>query len=299
MAQIAAGKSRQPDLPILREVAALRRQVAAWRHAGETVGLVPTMGALHEGHLALAHRARRECNRIVATLFVNPLQFNATDDFRSYPRDEADDHAMLASAGVDLLFAPPVDEVYPPGFDTSVSVGALARPLCGATRPGHFQGVATVVTKLLLLTLPDRAFFGEKDYQQLLVIRRLALDLNFPVEIVGVPTVREPDGLAMSSRNRHLSPDERATASIIPRLLASLADDIAQGGDIAEALISGRTALFEAGIDRVDYLDCCDGATLEPVRTLEALRGRQPGARLFVACHVGKTRLIDNLAVQG
>ncbi|MDZ4735246.1 MAG: pantoate--beta-alanine ligase [Rhodospirillaceae bacterium] len=291
MALHVAGKADLPALPIQRSVAELRRQVADWRRAGETIGLVPTMGALHDGHLALAHRARRDCTRIIASLFVNPLQFNATDDFRSYPRDEADDHRMLASAGVDLLFAPPVDEVYPPGFDTSVSVGALARPLCGATRPGHFQGVATVVTKLLLLTLPDYAFFGEKDYQQLLVIHRLALDLNFPVEIVGVPTVREQDGLAMSSRNRHLSPTERATASIIPRLLGNLADDIARGGDIAEALISGRTALFEAGIDRVDYLDCCDGATLEPVRVLK------PGARLFVACYVGKTRLIDNLAI--
>ncbi|MEX0809130.1 MAG: pantoate--beta-alanine ligase [Dongiaceae bacterium] len=291
MALNVVGKAGLPALPIQRSVAELRRQVAEWRRAGETIGLVPTMGALHDGHLALAHRARRDCTRIIASLFVNPLQFNATDDFRLYPRDEADDHRMLASAGVDLLFAPSVDEVYPPGFDTRVAVGALARPLCGATRPGHFQGVATVVTKLLLLTLPDYAFFGEKDYQQLLVIRRLALDLNFPVEIVGVPTVREPDGLAMSSRNRHLSPAERETASIIPRLLENLADDIAGGGDIAEALISGRTALFEAGIDRVDYLECSDGATLEPVRTLK------PGARLLVACYVGKTRLIDNLKI--
>ncbi len=276
------------DLPVIRTIAALRRQVADWRRAGETIGIVPTMGALHRGHVTLVDRARRDCKRTIATLFVNPLQFNATNDFRSYPREEEADRRMFAAAGVDLLFAPTVDEVYPPGFDTSVSVGALARPLCGATRPGHFQGVATVVTKLLLITQPDRAYFGEKDYQQLLVIRRLATDLNIPVEIVGVPTVREPDGLAMSSRNRHLGPEQRRIAGTIPRLLKSLADDIAAGGDIVEALISGRTALFEAGIERLDYLDCCDGETLEPVRTLVS------GARLFVAAFVGKIRLIDN-----
>jgi len=281
----------RPDataLPAIRTVAGLRQQVADWRRAGETIGIVPTMGALHRGHLSLVDRARQDCRRTVATLFVNPLQFNATDDFKSYPREEEADRRLFASAGVDLLFAPTVDEVYPAGFDTSVSVGALARPLCGATRPGHFQGVATVVAKLLLIAQPDRAYFGEKDYQQLLVIRRLAADLNIPVEIVGVPTVREPDGLAMSSRNRHLSPEQRRVAGTIPRLLRSLADDIAAGGDIAEALISGRTALFEAGIERLDYLECADGETLEPVRTLV------PGARLFVAAFVGKTRLIDN-----
>ena len=276
------------ELPVIRTIAALRKQVADWRNAGETIGIVPTMGALHRGHITLVDRAREQCSRTIATLFVNPLQFNATDDFKSYPREEEADRRMFAEAGVDLLFAPTVDEVYPKGFDTSVSVGALARPLCGATRPGHFQGVATVVTKLLLITQPDRAYFGEKDYQQLMVIRRLALDLNIPVEIIGVPTVREPDGLAMSSRNRHLSPEQRRIAGTIPRLLKSLADDIAAGGDIAEALISGRTALFEAGIERLDYLECSDGETLEPVRTLV------PGARLFVAAFVGKTRLIDN-----
>lgn len=280
-------------LPVIRDVVSLRRQVAEWRRAGEIIGIVPTMGALHDGHLVLVEHARRSCTRTIATLFVNPLQFNATDDFKSYPRDEEADRRMFASAGVDVLFAPAVDEVYPAGFDTSVTVGALARPLCGATRPGHFQGVATVVTKLLMLTLPDYAYFGEKDYQQLLVIRRLVADLNMPVRIAGVPTVREPDGLAMSSRNRHLSPDERRIAGTIPRLLASLADDIAAGGDIAEALISGRTALFEAGIDRLDYLECGDGETLEPVRT------RVAGSRLFVAAFVGKTRLIDNWQIPG
>jgi pantoate--beta-alanine ligase len=285
---LAPPESDATTLPVIRTVAGLRRQVAGWRAAGETIGIVPTMGALHEGHIALVARSRAECRRTIATLFVNPLQFNATDDFKSYPREEAADRRMFAGAGVDLLFAPTVEEVYPSGFDTSVSVGALARTLCGATRPGHFQGVATVVTKLLLITLPDRAYFGEKDYQQLRVIERLALDLSIPVGIVGVPTVREPDGLAMSSRNRHLTQEQRAIAGTIPRLLKSLADDIAAGGDIAEALISGRTALFEAGIERLDYLDCCDGSTLEPVRT------KLPGARLFVAAFVGKTRLIDN-----
>jgi len=187
-------------LPVVRTVAGLRRQVGDWRRTGETIGIVPTMGALHRGHVALVDRARQDCRRTIATLFVNPLQFNATDDFKSYPREEEADRRMFASAGVDLLFAPTVDEVYPAGFDTSVSVGALARPLCGATRPGHFQGVATVVTKLLLITQPDRAYFGEKDYQQLLVIRRLAADLNIPVEIVGCPTVREADVIYQKGR---------------------------------------------------------------------------------------------------
>lgn len=280
--------SSEPELPIVRTIAELRQQVSDWRRSGMIIGIVPTMGALHDGHLALVTRSISECGRTIATLFVNPLQFNATDDFKSYPRTETVDHRMFAAAGVDLLFAPPVDEVYPVGFDTSVTVGALARPLCGATRPGHFQGVATVVTKLLMITQPDRAYFGEKDYQQLLVIKRLTADLNIPCDIRGIPTVREPDGLAMSSRNRHLSTAEREIAGTIPRIMQSLVEDIAAGGDIAEALISGRTALFEAGIERLDYLECCDGETLAPLRKLV------PGARLFVAAYVNKVRLIDN-----
>lgn len=268
----------------------LRAAVAAWRRDGERVAFVPTMGNLHAGHLRLVETARRHAERVVASIFVNPLQFGAGEDFAAYPRTLAEDQAKLAAGGCDLLFAPSDAEVYPQGREgvTYVEVPGLSDILCGAFRPGHFRGVATVVCKLFNMVQPEVALFGEKDYQQLLVIRRLAADLNIPVEIVGVPTVREPDGLAMSSRNRHLSPEQRQIAGTIPRLLQSLADDIAAGGDIAEALISGRTALFEAGIERLDYLECADGETLEPVRT------KVPGARLFVAAFVGKTRLIDN-----
>lgn len=276
---------------MLREVAALRRQVAAWRHAGETIGIVPTMGALHEGHLSLVRAARQHCRHIVATLFVNPLQFNATDDFKSYPRDEEADRRMFASAGVDLLFAPPVGEVYPAGFDTSVTVGALSRPLCGATRPGHFQGVATVVSKLLMITQPDRGYFGEKDYQQLLVIKRMNADLGLPIEILGVPTVREKDGLALSSRNAYLSEAERGTAPTLHRVLKETAASIRKGAPVGPTLVRGRRTIKAAGF-KLDYLEA------RHAKTLAQVTSRKDGPiRLLVAARIGGTRLIDNLAV--
>jgi len=268
------------SLPIARTVADLRARIAAWRRAGETVALVPTMGALHAGHLSLVAIARAEARRTVASLFVNPTQFGPNEDLARYPRREAEDAALLADAGADLLYAPTLDAMYPRGFATAVAVKDLTDVLCGPFRPGHFQGVATVVTKLLLQALPDAAVFGEKDWQQLQVIRRLAADLDIPVRIVGAPTVREADGLAMSSRNQHLSEDERRVASTLNRVLR----DVAAGGGAGAA----RQALLAAGFARVDYVEVRDAETLG-----EPSAGRP--ARVFGAAWLGTTRLIDNV----
>ncbi len=284
-------RQTQSRLATLRRAEAVRGQVMAWRRAGETVGLVPTMGALHAGHLALVARARAECDRVVATLFVNPKQFNDAADLDSYPVDEADDAARFAEAGVDLLFAPAVSEMYPDGFATAVSVAGLTDCLCGATRPGHFDGVATVVAKLFNQAPADRAYFGEKDYQQLLVVRRMARDLDLPIHIVTVPTVREADGLALSSRNRGLTSDQRRVAARLYATLAALAATLADGRLAAPELTRGRDDLARAGFDRVDYLDLRDGATLA------ALDRAAPGARLFAAAELGDIRLIDNISL--
>jgi len=295
---LQARRSR-PKLAILRGAEAVRGQVMAWRGAGETVGLVPTMGALHAGHLALVARARAECDRVVATLFVNPKQFNDPDDLDSYPADEADDAAGFARAGVDLMFAPPVSEMYPDGFATAVSVAGLTDCLCGATRPGHFDGVSTVVAKLFNQVPADRAYFGEKDYQQLLVVRRMARDLDLAIHIVTVPTVREADGLALSSRNRGLTPAQRTIAPRLYETLVALAADLAGAPGAAPGaakaagpeLARGRDDLARAGFERIYYLDLRDGETL-------AARDRAaPGARLFAAARLGDIRLIDNIAV--
>src|SRR5437763_3688893 len=219
------------DIAVARTVAALRQAVAGWRGRQERVGLVPTMGALHRGHLALVEAARRDCQRVVGSLFVNPKQFGPREDVTAYPRDEAADLAKFRQGGVDLVFAPTVAEMYPGGFATTVQVGGIGDALEGAHRPGHFDGVATVVAKLLLQCLPDAAFFGEKDYQQLLVVRRLVDDLDIPVRIEGVPTVREADGLALSSRNAYLSPDERRTAPLLHRVLRDTAAVLARQPD--------------------------------------------------------------------
>jgi pantoate--beta-alanine ligase len=276
-------------LPVVRTVAALRRRVDAWRRAGESVALVPTMGALHAGHLALVGRGRALARRAVASIFVNPTQFAPQEDFSRYPRDEAGDAAKLAEAQCDLLYAPDVAEMYPHGFATTITAGTVAEGLCGRFRPGHFAGVATVVAKLLLQSGADIACFGEKDYQQLQVIRRVARDLDIPVRIEGVATVREPDGLALSSRNRYLSPAERAVAPALQRMLVASVRRIAEGADIAETLAAGRGALGEAGFTRIDYLEACDAETLAPLA-----RADRPG-RLLAAAWLGRTRLIDNL----
>ena len=282
----------QPPLPTVRTVADLRAQVRAWRAAGQAVALVPTMGALHDGHLTLVRRARELAGRVVASVFVNPTQFGPTEDFGRYPRDEAGDAAKLASAGCDLLFAPDVAEMYPAGFATSVDVGPVARPLEGVHRPGHFQGVATVVAKLLLQALPDVACFGEKDYQQLQVIRRLVADLDIPVRIEGVPTIRGADGLALSSRNRYLSADERANAVTVSRVLRTLAERLSDGTrPVAPEIARGEEALRAAGFSRIDYVAVVDAATLEPLERVD-----RP-ARALIAAVLGTTRLIDNMAL--
>jgi pantoate--beta-alanine ligase len=279
------------DLTIVRRVADLRVHIAAWRKSGAEVGLVPTMGALHDGHLSLVRRAKAENARVVATIFVNPTQFGPNEDLSAYPRDEAGDAAKLAEGGCDLLFAPEVGEMYPPGFATSVAVGGLTQHLCGAARPGHFGGVATIVSKLLLQALPDRAYFGEKDFQQLQVIRRLTLDLDIPVAIVGVPTLREADGLAMSSRNRYLSSRERGVAAILPQVLQAAAKRLADGEEAAPILAEAERRLRESGFAQVDYVALCDEATLQPIAQART------GSRLFIAAYVGRTRLIDNWPV--
>jgi pantoate--beta-alanine ligase len=279
-------------LEIVRTIADLRSHVASWRRVGARVGLVPTMGALHDGHLALVRAARAECDRVVATIFVNPKQFAPNEDLDAYPRREEADLAMLRSAGVTLVFMPDVAEVYPPGFATTVRVAGLTDCLCGAHRAGHFDGVATVVSKLLLQSLPDIAYFGEKDYQQLLVVRRLARDLDIPVRIEGVPTVREADGLALSSRNAYLSPAERRIAPNLARVLRRIAAAlVVQPGTVASEIAQGRADLEEAGL-AVEYLEVRDADTLAPVTA--NITGP---ARVFAAVHLGRTRLIDNFPI--
>jgi pantoate--beta-alanine ligase len=276
-----------------RSVSELRTRVAEWRKAGETIGLVPTMGALHEGHFALVRRAEAENRRTIATLFVNPTQFGPSEDLTAYPRNEAADRDKLAAIGVDVLFAPGVAEMYAPDAATTVTVARLTDHLCGPSRPGHFAGVATIVTKLLLQSLPDAAYFGEKDYQQLQVIRRLARDLDIPVRIVGVPTVRDTDGLALSSRNAYLSPNEHAAALALPRMLNAIAERLAQSPkEVAKQTAWGGDQLSAAGFTKIDYVEVCDAETLQPVAEV-----RGP-ARVFAAAWMGRTRLIDNVPVQ-
>jgi pantoate--beta-alanine ligase len=277
-----------PHLPVARTIAQLRRRVAQWHGEGLKVALVPTMGALHPGHLALVARARRAADRVVVSLFVNPTQFGPNEDFARYPRDEAGDRAKLAAAGADLLYAPMVTEIYPAGFATQVAVQGLGDRLEGAHRPGHFVGVATVVTKLLIEAGADAACFGEKDYQQLQIIKRLGRDLDIPTRIIGVPTVREPDGLALSSRNLYLSAEERAAAPALHRTLVATARRASDGTAIADAIARGTGEILAAGFRAVDYLAIVDAATLEPLHHLD-----RP-ARVLAAASIGRTRLIDN-----
>ncbi len=282
-----------PDtLVIVRDVDSLRRRIAAWRRDDLKVALVPTMGALHKGHLALVQRGLQLCDRVVATIFVNPKQFGPNEDFGAYPRQESEDFQLLAAAGVSLLFAPDVAAMYPPGFATSVRVAGLSEELDGAHRPGHFDGVATVVTKLLLQACPDAALFGEKDYQQLAIIKRLQTDLNIPVDIVGVPTMRDADGLALSSRNAYLTADERALAPALHKAIVAAAASIAEGGDIAAALTTAKAAIAAAGFGRIDYVEARHADTLAPLQN-----ATEPG-RVLAAAHLGRARLIDNVAIQ-
>ncbi len=280
-------------LPLVRTVAELRAQTAQWRSRGERVGLVPTMGALHRGHISLITRARRDADKVVASIFVNPTQFGPGEDFQAYPRDEEHDSELLAAEGCDLLYAPAPSEIYPDGFATTVAVSGVSEPLDGAARPGHFVGVATVVAKLLIQAAPDVAVFGEKDYQQLQVIRRLVHDLDLPVKVIGAPTVRAQDGLALSSRNAYLIDDQRVVAGRLNVILAELARALALGAPVAGAEATARAALLGAGFETVDYIEA---------RAAEDLRRLGPGpvdapARVLVAARIGRTRLIDNMAV--
>jgi pantoate--beta-alanine ligase len=272
------------------DVAALRRAVAEWRNAGERVALVPTMGALHAGHLSLVDLARKHAGRVVVSIFVNPTQFAPNEDFSRYPRTFDEDRRLLEGAA-DLVFAPSVEEMYPPGDATAVTpAGPAAAGLEDRFRPSHFTGVATVVAKLLIQAMPDVAVFGEKDYQQLKVVTRMAADLHLPVRIVPGPTMRDADGLALSSRNRFLSPDERRRAAEIHAVLARCARAIRGGSSVEAALADGRDRLRRAGF-ALDYLEARDAETLAP-----ATKG-SGALRLLVAAKIGATRLIDNVAV--
>jgi len=276
---------------IIREVESLRRALAGLRAGGGRLALVPTMGALHAGHMALIAEARRRADHVAASIFVNPKQFGVNEDLSSYPRREAADARMLEETGCTLLWAPTLAAMYPDGFATTVAVSGISDGLCGASRPGHFDGVATVVAKLFNQVRPDIALFGEKDYQQLAIVRRMARDLDFDLEIVGVPTERDADGLALSSRNVYLSEAERASALALPRALAEAAAAILAGAPIADTLARARERLDVAGFDPVDYVELRDAETLEPLVSLD-----RPG-RLLAAARIGRTRLIDNLAV--
>jgi len=277
---------------IVRSVDELRERVGAWRSGGDRVGLVPTMGALHEGHLSLVRLANERTERAVVSIFVNPTQFAPTEDLSAYPRDEAGDVAKLAGLA-DLVYAPGPEEMYPEDFSTEIAVGGVSEPLEGSFRPTHFAGVATVVAKLLLQTGPTLAIFGEKDYQQLLVIRRMVRDLDIPVEILGGPIAREPDGLALSSRNAYLSDEERVVAGMLNRILSDTAEKVAEGAPIRTTCAHGVDALKAAGFDKVDYLEVRHADTLSEFRSGKA--GRP--SRALVAAKIGRTRLIDNMPV--
>ena len=280
------------SLPIVRTPAELGAQVRAWQQQGRRVAFVPTMGALHAGHLALVKTGLDHADVVAASIFVNPKQFGPGEDLERYPRDEAGDAAKLAGAGCSLLYAPDVATMYPPGFASFVRVSGLPDLLCGRVRPGHFDGVATVVAKLLSAAGADVAVFGEKDWQQLAIIRRMAADLDIATRIVGCAIVRDEDGLALSSRNAYLSADERRRALALPRALVATREAILAGMPVAAALAAGERTIKAAGFVRLDYLELVDG------ESLHSLGAAQPGARLMGAGVIGTTRLIDNLALQ-
>ena len=281
-------------MQILRESIALRDLTGQWRGAGQRIALVPTMGALHAGHMALIDAARATADKVIATIFVNPLQFGPAEDLARYPRQEDADFKLLEAHGCDALWLPTADDIYPPGFATTVSVAGVSKRWDGEARPGHFAGVATVVAKLLIAVAPDVALFGEKDFQQLAVIRRMVGDLGLPVEIIGVPTVRDGDGLALSSRNAYLTVEQRAQALALPRALEEARGSIESGEYIlASTLLAvARAKLVEAGFASVDYLALVDADTLEPI---DHATGKM---RLIAAATIGKTRLIDNISVE-
>lgn len=282
-------------MQIIRDLKTLRQAIFSLRSTGADrarLALVPTMGALHDGHMSLVRAAASRADHVIASIFVNPTQFGPHEDLDAYPRQEAQDAAMLEAEGVAILWAPTVGEMYPDGFATSISVRGISEGLCGGARPGHFDGVATVVAKLFNQVQPDVALFGEKDYQQLAVIRRMTRDLDLPVEIHGVPTARAEDGLALSSRNAYLSADERQRAAELPSALRDGVRQLEAGGDVRAVVGDIYSRLKKAGFDPIDYVELCDAVSLEPVLTLHA------PARLLAAARLGETRLIDNMAVK-
>lgn len=279
------------SLETINRLAALRARTGGWRREGLTIGVVPTMGALHDGHLSLVRTALSRTDRVIVTLFVNPKQFNNAADLAAYPRTVESDAAKLAPLGTHVLYAPEVEEIYPDGFATNVSVSGVSEGLCGAHRPGHFDGVATVVSKLLLQTGADLAFFGEKDFQQLQVVKRLVRDLDIPVEIIPCATVREADGLAMSSRNVRLSPKARATAAALPKILFSAAERLSNGEAAEPVLSEANAAITAAGFETVEYLELRAESDLTPLP-----RADRP-ARLLTAAWLDGVRLIDNVEV--
>lgn len=278
-------------MQIIRDIATLHRAVDALKRDGKSVALVPTMGALHDGHLSLVRMGKRVADHVIVSIFVNPTQFGPNEDFAAYPRDEARDAALLADEGVALLWAPDVAVMYPGGHSTHIEVAELGADYCGAARPGHFDGVATVVAKLFNQARADIAIFGEKDWQQLAIIRRMARDLDFKLDILGAPIARDTDGLALSSRNAYLSEAQRAAATALPTALKAAAAAIAGGADVGESLAVAEKAIIAGGFDSIDYVALADADSLERLSIF-----RTP-ARLLAAARIGKTRLIDNLAV--
>lgn len=279
------------SLTVLRTAAELRAATQPCRDEGKLIGLVPTMGALHAGHLALVDRARRDCGLAIASLFVNPTQFGEGEDFDAYPRNEADDFAKFDAHGVDFVYAPDAAEMYPDGFATTVTVSGITEGLCGAARPGHFDGVTTVVSRLFEHCAPDVAYFGEKDYQQYKVVQRMVEQLGLDIRVVGITTVRERDGLALSSRNAYLNPGQRRAAPAMYGTMFALSGRLHDGVDIAAQCAWGAQALLDAGFDSVDYFEICDADTLVPAT------GNAPNLRILAAARLGNTRLIDNMPV--
>ena len=286
----------QSTMRTIHRLDQLRHEVASLRAGGERIALVPTMGALHEGHLALVRAARKQADRVAVSIFVNPTQFGQNEDLAAYPRTLEADSALLIEEGVDLLWAPAADEMYPDGFATSIDVDGVSADFCGASRPGHFAGVATVVCKLFNQVRPDVALFGEKDWQQLAVIRRMARDLDLTLPhadaIIGVPTVREADGLALSSRNRYLDAKHRTKAAVLPAAMQEAIEAMKRGGPVSDVLAKLEQALLAGAFSKVDYAALADADTLDRIDALDS----RP-ARLLVAAHIQNTRLIDNMAV--
>lgn len=282
-------------MKIATTIAEVRAQVAAWKKEGLTVGLVPTMGYLHEGHASLVDTAVGQCDRVVASVFVNPTQFGPNEDLEDYPRDFDRDKALLEAHGCHLVFHPSVEEMYPAGAATYVEIlSDMPKQLCGKSRPIHFRGVCTVVSKLFNIVTPDKAFFGQKDAQQLAILRRMVRDLSYGIELVGCPIVREDDGLAKSSRNTYLNPQERQAALVLSQAVKLGQELVAQGERSAVKLVAAMTAHIAAQpLARIDYVEAVDGVTMEPVETLQGT------VLVAMAVYIGKTRLIDNFIVEG